>query len=401
MLDVFAYPVSGVMKLWHILLHSLFGVPEHLAWVLCLFGLVLTVRGIMIPLSWMQYRAGRVASLLRPRTAAIRAEYAAMENITAADLKEQNARLKALNKEYNFSPAAGCLTGLVSVPAFMGLYRVIARMARPNEGVDANWHAPIGLLSGEDVSEFLQATYYGVPLPTYSAMSPEQFQILGTTPEALSQVMMPILYGAIIFTTGNMAFSVYRTLQTLDHANGAARFTLKLLVVMVVFVPITLFTSARSGIIPLAIILYWFANNLWTVTQTVILHFILEKKYPLDELYKSHSAERKELRRQELAKKRAFKKRRRHLRLGYLRKANRLELKELKAEQKAKKIAAKAAAKERKNKVRLAQAELSRTAGANGFMAKQEARLKERKARKLGITVAELEDQMAENARKP
>lgn len=66
MLDAFAYPVSGIMKLWHLLLHSVLGLDGSIAWVLSLVGLVITVRGLITPFFWFQYKSGRTMALMMP-----------------------------------------------------------------------------------------------------------------------------------------------------------------------------------------------------------------------------------------------------------------------------------------------------------------------------------------------
>ena len=45
MINIFMYPVSGIMKLWHLLFGSLFS--GSMAWILTIVFLVLTVRGII------------------------------------------------------------------------------------------------------------------------------------------------------------------------------------------------------------------------------------------------------------------------------------------------------------------------------------------------------------------
>lgn len=395
MLDAFAYPVSGVMKLWYLFLHGLLHIPDSVAWILCLLGLVATVRGIMVPLTWMQYQQGRVGSLLRPKIKTIEEEYDALETVTVDDLREKKARLKALNREHKYNPLKGCLTGLVSVPAFMGLYRVIYNMARPTEGFDADQHASIGFLTGDDVAGFLATTFRGVPLPTYHAMSATQFAELGTTAEQLTTVITPFLWGAIIFTTGNMMFSVYRTQQTADYTSATTRVSLRLIKVMVIFVPISLYTSARTGFIPLAIVLYWFANNLWTLAQSLIMHFALHRLYPLDETYRAYNADLKAQHRETADSKRAYRRARRRRYLLPLSQSAREDFTRVKAERAAQKAAAKAEKKAKKARTSEAERQLTKESSGGKMLGNLEERLKKRKAEKLGITVEEVERRLA------
>lgn len=126
MLELFMYPVSAVMKAWHILLHSGFGIDDSAAWALSLFGLVLTVRAIIAPFSWMQIKAGRINTLMRPKLRALSEEYEA--NPSAETLERFQAKQKELREEYNYSLSAGCVPALIQVPVFLE-----PRMPRPPE----------------------------------------------------------------------------------------------------------------------------------------------------------------------------------------------------------------------------------------------------------------------------
>ena len=72
MLEVFMYPVSGIMKLWHLLFGSF--LDGSAAWILTIVFLVLTVRAIIAPLNWMSVKQGRIAALMRPEMTELNAE---------------------------------------------------------------------------------------------------------------------------------------------------------------------------------------------------------------------------------------------------------------------------------------------------------------------------------------
>ena len=69
------YPVSGIMKMWHILLHSVLGLSDSTAWMLSIFGLIVVVRLTILPPAWMQYRAGRIYVNLRPKLSQLEEEF--------------------------------------------------------------------------------------------------------------------------------------------------------------------------------------------------------------------------------------------------------------------------------------------------------------------------------------
>lgn len=149
--EIFVYPVSAVIKLWHLLFHNALGIDASTAWVLSLVGLVVTVRALIAPFSFMQIRAGRLAILMRPERKRLADDYA--ENRSHDALVEYRAKEKELKEKYEFNAAAGCLPIFIQLPVFIGLYRVLLRMARPIEGADAAQHPSIGLLSSDACSE--------------------------------------------------------------------------------------------------------------------------------------------------------------------------------------------------------------------------------------------------------
>ncbi|MEZ2122530.1 MULTISPECIES: membrane protein insertase YidC [unclassified Corynebacterium] len=304
MLDFLIYPVSGVMKLWHITLHSLLGLDDSVAWLLSLFGLIVTVRLIILPFAWTQYRSNRIFINLRPKLRALTEEYELRTDADADD--ELTARRKELYKEHRYSPAGGCVPALIQIPVFIGLYQVLLRMARPSDGIDSARHQPIGFLTSNDVEAFLHGRIHGVPMPAYPAMSTEQLTALDTNREVVFHFVLPFLIAAAVFTTINMLVSIYRSHITLDHGSTAARRIQQFMIIIAVLVPLFPLGFGLTGPAPAAIALYWFAGNLWTMSQTIILNLILDRKYPLTEEFKEFRDETKHRVRGELREERTL-----------------------------------------------------------------------------------------------
>ncbi|MDO5669265.1 MAG: membrane protein insertase YidC [Corynebacterium sp.] len=293
MLEPFIYPVSGILKLWHLLLHSVFGMNDSTAWLVSMFCLVLTVRSFLIPFFWAMAKSARITVVMRPALAALKEEYA--EKTDRESYLEYERKEKELKESHGHSVAAGCVPALIQIPVFLGLYQVLLRMARPQGGLEGV--APdtrIGFLNADEINAFLDATVGGVPLPAYIAMPVDALTRLGTTSEAVRDFIMPFLIAAIVFTTVNMLVSVWRNYQTIDWESALARKLNGFLIGMVVFVPILLLSLALTGPLPVAIILYWFANNLWTLVQTLILYPLVHHKYPLSEDFRDFSNARRD-----------------------------------------------------------------------------------------------------------
>lgn len=293
MLEPFIYPVSGVLKLWHILLHSVLGMNDSTAWLLSIAGLVLTVRALLVPAFWAQAKSARIGVAMRPEQAALAAEYA--ERTDKESVAEFQAKSKELRERYGFNVAAGCIPTLIQIPVFLGLYQVILRMARPSSQSEVTADTRIGFLNAEEIRAFLNATVNDIPLSAYVAMPEETLARLGTTSADVRSFIMPFLLAAVVFTTGNMIASIMRNLKTLDWDSKAARRLNNFLIGMTALIPVLLISLALNAPLPVAIILYWFANNLWTLVQSLILYPVVYRKIPLHESFEEFSRERREV----------------------------------------------------------------------------------------------------------
>lgn len=283
MFNFLAYPVSGIMKLWHVVLHSLCGMDEHRAWFFAIVGLVITVRGLLVPFFWYQYKSGRSLALMLPVKHALEEQVKRRMDPRAAYV--QRAATKQLHKQYRYRPGIGCIPPLIQIPAFLGLYRLILLMARPPEGITAE-HPPIGFLNSEDVSSFLEASISGVPLPAYRVMDPQLLATLGTTQDEVASFTLPILVLAVSFTTLNTVLSIYRSLQQFNYDSTFTVVMNRILIGTLIVLPAMLIALGWLGALPVAVIIYWFANNLWTLSQQAVLYLALSVKYPLTEEFK-------------------------------------------------------------------------------------------------------------------
>lgn len=283
MLEPFIYPVSGVLKLWHMLLHSVFGIDDSTAWIISLFGLVLTVRLFLVPFFWAQAKTARISTAMRPEQVALKEEYTTRTD--KESVAEQMRREKELKERYGHKVSAGCVPALIQLPVFLGLYQVLIRIARPTDELAVAADTRVGFLNAEEIKAFLRATVNDVPLPAYIAMPEETLARLGTTTGDVRSFVLPYLLAAVVFTTVNMAVSVWRNQQTLDWDSALALRMHRFIIIMAVFVPFLLIWIAFTGPLPVAIVLYWFANNLWTLTQTLIMYPILHRQIPLDESF--------------------------------------------------------------------------------------------------------------------
>lgn len=289
---VVEYPVALVLKGWHLLLTAL-GIGPDQSWLISLVLLVITIRALLLPLYYRQIRSGRILANLRPQIRALEATYANRHD--PASRKELMAKRKELQKENNYSMADGCMPIFVLLPVIMGLYRLLIRIARPSEGLQAA-HEGFGPLSSADIDSFLRAEFAGVPLPAYFRMPVDQLQFLGTTRADVLHVVLPMAIFASIFTTSNWAYTMRRNLRTLDYGSGAARFMMKFMWLIGPMIMLSPFLVSFGGPGPVAILVYWVCNNLWTTTQAVAVQKYLDHTMPYtDEFHEFTRTEKQKL----------------------------------------------------------------------------------------------------------
>lgn len=314
MLELFVYPVSVVMKLWHLILHGLFGMEATTAWIASIFGLIVTVRALIAPMTWMQKRSGRRSVLMRPEMTALHEKYG--DSVDPQEILAYRREQKALYAKYDYNIAAGCIPPLIQLPVFLGLYRLLLWLGRPETHESGS--GAVGVLSARDVAQFQEARFLDVPVASYVAMPAERLTALGATRDDVIDLVLPLLIAAVVFTTVNMIIALFTSWQTMNWASTASRRLFWVMVALAVLAPVLLLWIGLYGPIPVALVLYWFANNLWTLGQNIIMTWQLERRYPESEEHKAkRRADREKLvasRRDARAAKQAMKQRRREIR---------------------------------------------------------------------------------------
>lgn len=349
MIEACIYPVSGAMKLWFLLFSKLFHFSDSLAWTASLFALVVSVRTLIAPVQIAQTRAARAAVAMRPELRRLREAYA--ERTDREAILTLRQRHKEIQEKHQYSAKAGCIPALVQVPVFLGLYQVLLRIARPKDGLDTATHAPVGLLSSQDVNGFVHSRIGEVPLTAYAAMGPEQFAFLGTTQGIVHALTLPLVLTAGVCTCINMVASIVRQRLTIDHDSRMAFRMNHLMWVFALLTPFIIIHTGLNGPIPIAICLYWVANNLWTLVQTNLTYLVMHLRRPYGEEHRAFQRERSQLRKQKAQQQRAFRRSLWRLRLLALvrpqrAKAYRAELRGKLREAKATKAGAKQRRKE-------------------------------------------------------
>lgn len=284
------------------------------AWPWCILLLVVSIRGFIAPLTYLMYRSTRRSINLRPTLADIRKKYEDQRGSAAR--RQMALETRKAQRDAGVRSSVGCLIGIIQAPFFLGLYQVLIHMARPADNGGA--YKPIGLLTSQDVADFLKARFLGVPMNAHSMLPEDAWAAMGTTHSHYLHAVIPLIAMASIFTTVNMGNSVYRMWKQTDHTSAGAAGMVRIMAISLVLVAISPWWSGLFGPVPMAIFMYWVSNNLWTTAQSIGFYVWLDRVLPYTEEYLEHWAQGRVSYKEKMALKRAARRRRWLRRLGYV-----------------------------------------------------------------------------------
>ncbi|RBO94323.1 membrane protein insertase YidC [Nocardia puris] len=258
MLDIVYYPVSAVLKAWHSLFALAFGPASAVAWVLAIVFLVITFRAALIPVALRQTRTQAAMLRLRPRVDALKAKY-------PDDPRTLATETQALYREQGVRPLAGCLPLLGQALVFFGLFHVLRSFDRTHAvgqlpfqataapmSAEQNARTPNYLFEADGVRAFLDAHVFGAPLSATLAGQPT--------------VPMMLVAGALVLAA---AVATHFTARGAAARQTAAQPALLTTLTLWVF-PAGLLIG--GPLLPVAILVYWVANNGWTLGQQYLVH---------------------------------------------------------------------------------------------------------------------------------
>jgi YidC/Oxa1 family membrane protein insertase len=259
-LNFIYYPVSFILWVWHKAFGYIFGESSGIAWALAVVFLVFTLRAILYKPFVGQVRSMRKMQEFQPEIAKVRKKY-------ANDRQKQAEEMQKLQKEHGVNPVAGCLPVLVQVPVFIGLFHVLREFGPvlPNGAPRTENY----FFDASGVASFNEANLFGAKLGAWVTQGDAVLRSLpggGTTVTNMLIVMIPLMIAAGIFTHITARHSVAR--QT--AAQGENPQTAIMNKLMLYVFPIGVVVGAPF--LPLAVLLYWVSNNLWTLGQQYVVY---------------------------------------------------------------------------------------------------------------------------------
>ena len=271
-LDVVYYPVSWIMWVWYKLFASVLGPSNFFAWALSVMFLVFSLRALLYKPFVRQIRTTRQMQELQPQIKALQKKY-------GKDRQRMALEMQKLQREHGFNPILGCLPMLAQIPVFLGLYHVLRSFNRTTGGIGQPHMSVIqNRLTGNyvftpaDVGHFLDANLWGAPIGAFMTQHAGLDAFTYFNRPAVIAVGAPVMIMAGIATYFNSRASVAR-----QSAEAAANPQTAMMNKMALYV-FPLGVVVGGPFLPLAIILYWFSNNIWTFAQQHYVFGMIEKE---------------------------------------------------------------------------------------------------------------------------
>jgi YidC/Oxa1 family membrane protein insertase len=274
-LDYFYYPVSAIMWLWYKAFSAVPGLgPKNgFVWTLAVVFLVFTLRALLYKPFIAQLRTTRKMQELQPQIKALQKKY-------GKDRQRMGLEMQKLQREHGWNPVLGCLPMLVQVPVFLGLYHVLRSFNRTSTGfgqlgLTAAQNRSIGnyVFTATDVQNFLDARLFNAPLGASMTQGGASLQAFSDfSRPAVAAVGVPVMILAGVATYFNSRASVAR--QSVEAAANPQTAMMNKLALYV----FPLGVVVGGPFLPLAIIFYWFANNIWTFGQQHYAFGMIERE---------------------------------------------------------------------------------------------------------------------------
>jgi YidC/Oxa1 family membrane protein insertase len=265
-LDVLYYPVSAVMWVWHTLFALVLGPSSGIAWALSVVFLVLTLRALMIKPFLVQMRSARAMRALAPEMAQLRKSY-------GNDRRRLAEETQKLQRAHGVNPLGALVPALVQVPVFLALLHVLRYFNRPGLTFEQNAAIPNYVFGPAQVRSFLEARLFGAPLSAYVRMPQELLDSFGGHVDRVDvvAVAVPLMVLAAIAThfTARASLRHQANAAPVEEAavTGSTEAAMRFMRFTPWIFPLGVLLGGLVAAFPVAILLYWLANNLWTLAQ--------------------------------------------------------------------------------------------------------------------------------------
>jgi YidC/Oxa1 family membrane protein insertase len=249
------YSVSAVLWFWHQIFGLLLGPNLGVTWALSVIFLVFSLRVVLLKPAISQLRAARKMQKFAPHIQKLHEKY-------KNDRQRMAQEMQKLQSEHGVSLLGGCLPGLLQIPVFLSLFTVLRNF---HPGVASNY-----VFGARDVQSFLTADLFGAKLGNWLSQPESELLRFGTDQAHMLAVGVPLMVVAAIATFLTMRMSMRRQTEA-STANPQAAMVGK---TMMYVAPVGVLFSGGFLPIPIAVLLYFLATNVWTLGQQ---HFLTKR----------------------------------------------------------------------------------------------------------------------------
>ncbi len=260
MFSIIAIPFGYLMR-------GLYYIFSNYALSIIFFTII--IRLLLLPLSIKQQKSQTMMARMRPFENKIRQKY-------KSDPMKAREEINALYQSEGYSPYSGCLTALIQLPIFIGLYEVIRYPLHYIAGVANDL---INALPAVEGVSTLDMYYAGLPQASWNAADfakisgdslfglPLNLKLFGldlTQTASFGQIsvywLFPLLSGLTALLMQLITMKINQRNAGGEKQPGMG---------MMLFMPI--FSVVIGFSVPSALVFYWCVSNIVITLQTVIL----------------------------------------------------------------------------------------------------------------------------------
>lgn len=259
MLDFIYYPVSFILWCWHKVFGFVFGEATAVSWVLAIVFLTFTVRGIMFKPFVNQVRSMKKMQDFAPEIKKVQKKY-------SNDKQRQAQEMQKLQREHGVNPLGSCLPMLLQIPVFIGLNHVL-RMFAPGKSENYFFNA-------DGVESYVKADLFGVNLGdaiNHVSMMGGSAAGGGGWDWSVAPVAVPLMIVASVATHFTARHSVAR-----QNPASATQQTAMMNKLTLWIFPVGVLVF--GAFFPIGLLLYWLANNGWTLMQQRLVYTKIDKE---------------------------------------------------------------------------------------------------------------------------
>ena len=249
------WAVEAILVGWHWLFTSLgLSATGGVTWMLSILGVVLVVRGALVPLFVRQIKSQRAMMELAPEIRKIQDRYKGKRDQLSREAMSRETM--ALYKKHGSSPLSGCWPLLVQMPIFFSMYYPLS---------DVKHHAPqgvggVGLLNAALTKQFNDSKLFEIA-PFH--------QTLGEAWSAGQTATIIILVVLVILMIASQFYTQLQIISKNLSPEAKTGQAYQMQRVMLYILPLGFIFS--GVFFPLGVVMYWFFSNIWTMVQQFIV----------------------------------------------------------------------------------------------------------------------------------